>query len=132
MRTLLTRFIYDKQFEPFMFRAGLALYLAIIIIGSIPGARHDIGEVASGLVLHFVAYSCIAFLLACGASGDITTKAVKAFYMVAAMGALDEGIQSLLPYRNGAVTDWMVDITAALFTTLMFRIAVSGKSTVSS
>lgn len=132
MRALLTRFISDKQFETLMFRGGLALYLAVIILGSIPGARDEVGELASGLVLHFATYGCIALLLACGAAGNATTKAVKAFTIVAAMGALDEIIQSLLPYRDGAITDWMIDITAALFATLMFRIASNGDAAAAS
>lgn len=121
MRALLTRFIPDKQVEPLMFRAGLFLYLAVIILGSIPGARDEVGEVASGFVLHFGTYSCIAFLLAYGATGNATAKAVKAFCIVAFMGALDEVIQSFLPYRVGAIGDWIIDISAALFTTLLFR-----------
>jgi len=132
MRILLARITSDKHLETLMFRAGLALYLAVIILGSIPGARNEVGEVASGLVLHFVTYSCIAFLLACGAAGDATAKAVKAFCIVAAMGALDECIQSLLPYRHGTVTDWMIDVSAALFTALLFRLTVPPRTPASS
>lgn len=132
MRVLLTRFISEKHLETLLFRSGLALYLAIIVLGSIPGARDEIGEVAPGLVLHFVAYSCIAFLLACGAAGTITAKAVKAFCLVAAMGALDELIQGFLPYRNGAMADWMIDVSAALFSTLAFRLALAGNATAAS
>ena len=132
MRILLTRFISDKQVEPLMFRCGLALYLAVIILGSIPGARDEIGEVASGFVLHFAAYFCIAFLLAWGATGTAGAKAVKAFCMVAVMGALDECIQSFLPYRHAALADWMIDISAALFATLAFRMALTGKATAAS
>jgi VanZ family protein len=131
MRALLTRFIPDQHVEPLMFRAGFALYLAVIILGSIPGARQDVGELASGLVLHFGTYSCIAFLLAYGAAGNATAKAVKAFFIVALMGALDEVIQSFLPYRTGAVGDWMIDISAALFTVLLFRIS-NGKTAAAS
>ena len=40
-------------------------------------------------------------------------RALLSVLMVAAMGALDEFIQSFLPYRRGAVSDWLVDITAA-------------------
>lgn len=132
MRALLTRFIPDKHYESFMFCCGLALYLAVIALGSIPGARDEIGEVASGLVLHFATYSCIALLLACGAAGSATVKAVKAFCIVAAMGALDECIQSFLPYRDGALSDWMIDISAALFTTLLFRMSASGNAAAAS
>ncbi|WP_420472693.1 VanZ family protein [Noviherbaspirillum sp. ST9] len=122
------RFISDKPAEALMFRCGLALYLAVILIGSIPGARAEVGEVASGLVLHFVTYACIAYLLACGAAGSLTARAIKAFCIVVVMGALDEGIQSFLPYRNGALADWMVDMSAALFVTLTWRIRGNGKT----
>ena len=30
------------------------------------------------------------------------------------MGAVDELVQSLLPYRRGAVADWLVDCNAAV------------------
>ena len=33
-----------------------------------------------------------------------------------AMGAIDETVQSFLPYRHGTVTDWMIDSSAALVT----------------
>lgn len=128
MRPQLTRFISDKHAEALMFRCGIALYLAVILIGSIPGARAEVGEVASGLVLHFATYACIAFLLACGSAGNVTARAIKAFCIVAAMGALDEVIQSFLPYRHGALTDWMVDMSAALFVTLTYRLTGSNKT----
>ncbi len=127
MRALLTRFIPDEHYESFMFRSGLLLYLAVIVLGSVPGAREEVSHVASGLVLHFTTYACIAFLLASGAAGNATVKAVKAFFLVAAMGALDECIQSLLPYRDGAIEDWIIDISAALTAVLLFRIASVGK-----
>jgi VanZ family protein len=123
MRALLTKFIPEEHVETFLFRSGLMLYLAVIVLGSIPGAREEIGHVASGLVLHFTTYACIAFLLACGAAGNATAKALKAFCMVVAMGALDECIQATLPYRDGAVADWIIDVSAALAVALLFRIA---------
>lgn len=128
MRPLLKPFVAGHHADPFLFRCGLALYLAVIVLGSIPGAREEVGHVASGLVLHFVTYACIAFLLACGTSGNATVKAAKAVFLVAAMGALDELIQSTLPYRHGAVADWAVDAGAALCAALCFRIAAGGKA----
>jgi VanZ family protein len=40
---------------------------------------------------------------------------VKAVLTIAAMGALDEYIQSFFPYRHGSVGDW-VDVSAAMVT----------------
>lgn len=122
------RLIPGKQLQPLMFRCGVALYLAVILLGAVPGAREEIGAYASGLVLHFATYACIAFLLACGAAGNATTKAIKAVCMVAAMGALDETMQGFLPYREGAVTDWLIDVGAALLTALLFRMVHAGKA----
>lgn len=34
---------------------------------------------------------------------------------IAAMGAIDESVQSFFPYRGASVRDWMVDCSAALF-----------------
>ncbi|HYD96287.1 MAG TPA: VanZ family protein [Noviherbaspirillum sp.] len=98
-----------------MFRLGIVLYLAVIVLGSIPGARADMDEVASGFVLHFSTYAVIAFLLACGLRGGALRKTAAAFLIIAAMGALDECLQAFLPYRTAALTDWLVDIGAGLF-----------------
>jgi len=123
MRKFITRFIPDQYYETFMFRSGIALYIAIIIFGSIPGAREDMGEVASGFVLHFTAYAVIAWLLASGARGNAMRKAVKAFVIVVAMGAFDEFVQSFFPYRTAAITDWLVDVSAAFCAALLFRLS---------
>lgn len=123
MRTLVTRFIPDELYERTMFGCGLAMYLAVIVFGAIPGARAGIDELASGVVLHLLAYSCIAWLLACGAHGSVARKAIVSFLLVTAMGALDEAIQSFLPYRRGALGDWGIDVTAALLTATLFWLA---------
>lgn len=95
---------------------AIALYLLILIVGSIPGARQDIGEVASGVILHSLAYAGLTFLIFTGGSGTPSQRAGKAVLTIAAMGAIDECVQSLFPYRHGAVSDWMVDCYAAMAT----------------
>jgi VanZ family protein len=95
---------------------AIVLYLLILILGSIPGARQDIGEVASGVILHSLAYAGLTFLIFTGGSGTPSQRAGKAVLTIAAMGALDEFVQSFFPYRHGAVSDWMVDCTAAMLT----------------
>jgi hypothetical protein len=94
--------------------SAIVLYLLILVIGSIPGARQDIGDLASGLVLHSCAYAGLTFLLFTGGSGGVAARAVKAVLTIALMGALDEYVQSFFPYRHGAVSDWLVDCGAAL------------------
>ena len=65
-------------------------------------------------MLHATAYAGITFLLLTGSTGSLPARAAKAVATVAAMGAFDETVQSFLPYRTGAVADWMIDVTAAL------------------
>jgi VanZ family protein len=120
MRAFMASLIPEEQYEPFMFRSALALYFAVILLGSIPGARAEIGMVASGLVLHFFTYSLIALLIACGTRGNAARKALKAFVIVALMGALDEFLQSFLPYRRGALLDWYVDMSAGFLTASLY------------
>jgi VanZ family protein len=95
---------------------AIALYVLILILGSIPGARHDIGEVASGIILHSLAYAGLTFLIFTGSKGGLPQRAGKAVLTIALMGALDEVVQSFFPYRHGAVSDWMVDCNAAVLT----------------
>ena len=116
MRPLLALLIHDPRYRKLQFRAAFMLYLAVLVFGSIPGARKDIGEFATGLVLHAVTYSMIALLLFSGANGSARQKALKALLIVAAMGAGDEWVQSFFPYRTASVTDWMVDVGAAFMT----------------
>lgn len=99
--------------------SAIVLYLMILVLGSIPNARADIGEVASGVVLHSCAYGGLAFLLFTGGSGSAAWRGVKAVLTVALMGALDETVQSFFPYRHAAVGDWLVDCSAALLAALL-------------
>jgi VanZ family protein len=94
----------------------VASRLIFLILGSLPGVQDDVGEISSGLVLHALTYSMITFLLFTGYAGEPSRKAIQTFMTVASMGALDEFIQSFLSYRTGAVSDWMVDVTAGFLT----------------
>lgn len=95
---------------------AMALFALIVIIGSIPGARADAAEVASGVVLHSCAYAVLTFLVFTGSTGTPAQRASKAVLTIAAMGFIDETVQSFLPYRHGAVGDWMVDMASATVT----------------
>ncbi len=83
------------------------------------GAEDDIGHVASGLVLHSLAYAGLTLLLFSGTQGTPTRRALQSLATIALMGALDEVVQSFLPYRNGAVSDWLVDCSASAAAALL-------------
>lgn len=119
MRTLLTQLFLTNSHAKLRYWSAMLLYLLILVLGSIPGARSDIGNVASGLILHSCAYAGLAFLVFTGASGTPARRAGKAFLTIMLMGALDEYVQSFFPYRHGAVSDWLVDCNAALLTALL-------------
>ena len=106
--------VLDPKLNKLRLGIALALYLAILVIGSIPGARHDIGNYASGAVLHSIAYAGLATLWFTGSRGDGAQRALKAVLAVAVMGAGDEFVQSFFPYRGAAVSDWLVDCVAAV------------------
>jgi VanZ family protein len=89
---------------------GLA---AILVAGSIPGARAEVGTYASGVVLHGLTYAFLATLWFLGATGTPLQRALKAMLAIALMGAVDEWVQSFFPYRSGDVRDWLVDVSAA-------------------
>ncbi|HEY1043823.1 MAG TPA: VanZ family protein [Telluria sp.] len=114
MTALFRTFLLAPEYRILRYRAAWLMFGVIVIGGAIPGARAEMGNVAPGVVLHASAYATITFLLLTGSAGTLAARALKAVLTVAVMGALDEGIQTLLPYRRGAVTDWVVDVTAAL------------------
>lgn len=109
MRGIILRLLFTPELQKLSNRCAIAFYLMMLIIGSIPGARSEIGQFAPGVVLHSIAYAILTFLLFAGSSDRGFNRAVKAVLIVIAMGALDECVQSFFPYRTGSVTDWMID-----------------------
>jgi VanZ family protein len=93
-----------------------ALYAAIVVVGSLPDARAEVGEYFSGLVLHAGAYATLTLLRFVGDRDAPVPRAIRAVITVAAMGAFDEFVQSFLPYRTGSPMDWALDCAAALLT----------------
>ena len=105
---------FAEQHQRLRYRTALVLYVLVIGIGDIPGARADIGQYASGVVLHSFGYGVLTLILFSGIAGGMGRRALLSVLTVMAMGAIDEIIQSFLPYRRGAVSDWLVDIAAAV------------------
>jgi VanZ family protein len=116
MPALLSTLVLDPKLRTLRRACAVLMYLTIVVWGSIPGARAEIGHYAPGPVLHSTAYAVLAFLWFTGSAGSPVARAAKAVLAVALMGAGDEFVQSFFPYRGAAVGDWMVDCAAALVT----------------
>lgn len=114
------------QPEPNVRRAlhGLALLAlaGIVVAGSIPGARAEVGTYASGVVLHGLTYAGLATLWFLGSTGTPVQRALKAMLAIALMGAFDEWVQSFFPYRSGDIRDWLVDVSAATFASTVLAV----------
>ncbi len=108
--------LLGPEFRQLRYRSAWAIYAAIVVMGSVPGVRADIGDYASGFVLHSFAYAILTFLLFTGGTGHARQRAIKAVLTVMTMGAIDELVQSFFPYRGAAVTDWLVDSGASIVT----------------
>ncbi len=116
MPQLLSTLIVAPRLRKQRFYCAIGLFIAILLFGSIPGARAEIGRVGSGVVLHLAAYAVLTLLLFTGVEGSRKERALKAMFGAMLMGAIDELVQSMLPYRVGAVLDWVIDATAATVT----------------
>ena len=114
MRALIANIFLVPKFQRLSYRCAIALYLLILILGSIPGARADIGHYAGGVVLHFVTYSILALLLFSGNKGSRSARALKSVLTIMAMGAFDAYVQSFFPYRSANVMDWTIDVSAGI------------------
>jgi hypothetical protein len=116
MPPFLSQMMFAPRLRRWRYGGAWLAYGAILVMGSVPGARAELGNYASGIVLHTLAYGAITFLLHTGSGGSLRARSCKAVMTVVAMGALDELVQSFLPYRRGALSDWLVDCNAAVIT----------------
>ena len=78
-----THLLFGDRYKTFRFRATLVLYVLIVVLGSSPGKRGDVGRIA----LHGLAYSIITFPLFTGSNGRPNGKAIRAWLIVGIMGA---------------------------------------------
>jgi VanZ family protein len=124
MPALLSTLVLDPKLRTLRRACAILMYLTIVVWGSIPGARAQIGHYAPGPVLHSIAYAVLALLWFTGSAGSAAARAAKAVLAVAVMGAGDEFVQSFFPYRGAAVGDWMVDCAAALVTSTVLCIVL--------
>lgn len=130
MPAFLSFLLLDPRLRSARIKTALVLYAGIIVAGSIPGARAEVGEFAPGVVLHSLAYAFLTLLWFLGSTGSSPVRAAKAVLAIALMGAGDELVQSFLPYRSGAVSDWMIDVSAAVVTSTLLAVVVPQQRTV--
>lgn len=116
MPPLLHLALIDPRLNKLRYAAAIAMFLSIIITGSIPGARAGVGHYASGVVLHSLAYATLALLWFTASRGSAASRSMAAVLAVAVMGAIDELVQSMFPFRGADVGDWLVDCSAAVVT----------------
>lgn len=114
----------SPRFLRFCRISATLIYLTILVSGSIPGARADIGRFATGAQLHSTAYAILACLCYLGGAGGALQRALQGVTAVALMGAGDEFVQSFFPYRNADVRDWAVDVAAAVVTTAVLSLVL--------
>jgi VanZ family protein len=119
MYALFSLLVLDPRLRKLRYTSALLIYAAILVMGSIPGARAEIGHYATGVVLHSLAYAVLTFLIFTGSDGSARNRAIKSVLTIALMGAGDELLQSLFPYRGAAVADWLVDCSAAIVTSAL-------------
>lgn len=118
----LAALLQSARFRHWSGASAIALFGLIVVLGSIPGARDEIGQLASGWVLHSIAYAVLAALTFVALSGAPSRRAILAVVAIALMGAIDEGVQSLFPYRHAAVSDWLVDVAAGAVASVALRV----------
>jgi len=106
--------LLDPRLNKLRYTAAIVFFLAIVVAGSIPGARAGIGEYAPGVILHSTAYSVLALLWFTASRGSAASRTAATLLAIAVMGAIDESVQSFFPYRGADVRDWMVDCSSAL------------------
>jgi hypothetical protein len=116
MSSILSTLVLDERLRRRRLYSAFLMFAAILAIGSLPGARAGIAQFGSGFVLHSIAYASLAFLMYTGTTGSRGRRAIRAVLTVACMGAVDELVQSFLPYRAGSPADWLVDCGAASVT----------------
>jgi uncharacterized membrane protein YsdA (DUF1294 family) len=90
-----------------------AFFALLILIGAIPGEAELASSMVNDKLLHFFAYSFLSCLLYGGLTGSAASRVWRTLAMIAILGALDEAIQSFMPYRHADMSDWEFDMLAA-------------------
>ncbi len=113
------------------FRPGLAriclpmaaLFFAVLVtVGNLPGLAAEMSDAFGDKRLHLAAYAFLTTLIYFSVN---RRPALTALVVVASLGALDEAIQSLFPYRQADLLDLLADISAAGATVISLHIGTA-------
>jgi VanZ family protein len=116
--------------EPF-WRPGMAriclpvavLFFAVLVtVGNLPGLAAEMSDAFGDKRLHLAAYAFLTGLVYVSVN---RRPALVAMLAATAMGALDESIQSLFPYRQAELLDLLADILAAGATVISLHIGTA-------
>lgn len=113
-------------FKPGMARICLplaALFFAVLVtVGNLPGLAAEMSDAFGDKRLHLAAYTFLTALIYFSVN---RRPALTALLAVAALGALDEAIQSFFPYRQAELLDLLADISAAGATVISLHIGTA-------
>jgi VanZ family protein len=96
------------------FFSASGFFILLVALGSIPGAANALSQQYGDKLLHTLAYGFMAALYFQGYRGKRMARSIATVMTIALLGAVDESIQSFLPYRNASMADWCFDIGSAL------------------
>lgn len=109
--------------HPYFLFAAAGLFVLMVAVGSIPGKAEALSAATNDKLLHLSAYFVLSVLLYAGWRGTPSNKSIFTFLAIAAMGGIDETIQSFLPYRKPEWIDWLFNMWAAALSVFICRVA---------
>lgn len=92
---------------------ALMLYLLILAIGNWQGLGRTLAPDTSDKTLHLIAYGGLAALMFLGLQQPPLKRSLIVLMLTALLGAVDETIQSFVPYRDADALDWLADMAGA-------------------
>jgi len=104
---------------------AMMLFMLMVVLGAIPGKAQELTTAVHDKLLHFLAYGLLSALIYGGLPTSPVTRCIATLIAVASLGAIDEAIQALLPYREASWFDWEVDMMAALTCVVLMPILPS-------
>lgn len=94
--------------------AAVVLFIALLLIGAMPGYATGLSNAAIDNVLHAFGYGLLTIFLFNGSTGIVLGRALSALLTIGLLSAVDEAIQSFISYRSANLRDWYFDMLASL------------------